>query len=614
MFAMSQSASSDASHDLRQVEQAGADGKLASTSVENLRRWLTEPHYEPYRGQIHALIEAGGWEQLDLLFYEVIPFGTGGRRGQMADLGSATINVRTVAESAHGLATYLESQNGGKGGSAAVAHDTRNRSAEFARLTATTLAANGLKVYFFKEHRSTPELSFAVRHLKCDVGVMISASHNPPADNGFKAYWSSGGQVLPPHDKGIIQHVYDAGQIPTLDFDRAVQDGRIVKVGEEIDRAYLNAVCALSLTDSRDVQIVFTPLHGCGETNVYEVLKNAGFAGLEILESQREPDGNFPNVPDHFPNPERPQVFDAAIARATEIGADVVLASDPDSDRIGVAARGQGGEYRILSGNQVGALCVDYVLRKRAAAGTLSPRSYVIETMVTTPLIAAIARAHKVRCIDNLLVGFKYIGQTMDREGPQDFVFGAEESLGYLAGAYARDKDAAVGALFIAELAAELKGQGKTLLDRLGELYVEHGYFLEAQRSETCPGPSGRQQIEAIMAAFRAAPPSELAGVTLAEVRDYKRNEIRSLPDNQKMAELPEPTGDLMFLDSAPGDFRCSIAVRPSGTEPKIKFYFFAAADVKAAAALGTVKQATDDRLKALQDALSTWVRQQVGR
>jgi len=611
---MSQSASFDISQDLRRLEEAGAGGNLASTSVENLRRWLTEPQYEPYQSQIHSLIAAGSWEQLDLLFYEVIPFGTGGRRGQMADLGSATINVRTVAESAHGLATYLKSQNGGKGGSAAVSHDTRNRSAEFARLTATTLAANGLQVFFFEGHRSTPELSFAVRHLKCDVGVMISASHNPPADNGFKAYWSSGGQVLPPHDKGIIQHVYDAGQIPTLDFDQAVRDGKIVKVGEEVDRTYIEAVRALSLTKSRDVKIVFTPLHGCGETNVFEVLKSAGFDGVEILESQREPNGNFPNVPDHFPNPERPQVFDAAIARAKETAADVVMASDPDSDRVGVAVRNAAGEYRILSGNQVGALCVDYVLRKRAAAGTLSPRSYVIETMVTTPLIAAISRAHKVRCIDNLLVGFKYIGQTMDREGPEDFIFGAEESLGYLAGSYARDKDAAVGALFIAELAAELKAEDKTLLDRLNDLSVEHGYFLEGQRSETCPGPSGRQQIEAIMAAFRTAPPAELAGVTLAEVRDYKRNEVRSLPDNQKMAELPEPTGDLMFLDSAPGDFRCSIAVRPSGTEPKIKFYFFASADVKDASALATVKRHTDERLKALQDALSAWVRQQVGR
>lgn len=600
------------SQDLARIESAAAEKKLAGSSVENLRRWLTEGQYEPYRAKIHALVEAGDWPRLDLLFYEVIPFGTGGRRGLMADLGSATINDRTVAESAHGLASYLQSTNGGRGGRAVVAHDTRNRSAEFARLTATTLAANGLKVFFFPEHRSTPALSFAVRHLKCDVGVVISASHNPPGDNGFKAYWSSGGQVLPPHDKGIIQHVYAAKEIPTVDFDRAVKEARIEILGGEIERAYVSAVAGLSLTKARGVKILFTPLHGVGETNVYAVLSAVGFRDAEIYEPQRQPSGNFPNVPDHFPNPERPQVFDAVIARAKETGADLVMASDPDSDRIGVAARGKDGAFRILSGNQVGALCVDYVLRKRAAAGTLSDRSYVIETMVTTPLIAAIARARKVRCIDDLLVGFKYIGQTMDREGPADFVFGAEESLGYLAGEYARDKDAAVGALFIAELAAELKGEGKTLLDRLDELYVEHGYYLEGQRSETCPGPTGQQQIKAIMAAFRSAPPAELAGGRLAEVRDYQTHEVRSLPGNQRMAVLPEPSGDLLFLDSAPGAFRCSIAARPSGTEPKIKFYFFASAEVPAAGRLAEVKKTTDGQLKAVQDALSAWVRQQV--
>lgn len=607
---MSQTA--DPQADLARIEAAAASKSLSAGSVENLRRWLTEPQYAPYAGKIHALVAAGDWQRLDLLFYEVIPFGTGGRRGLMADLGSATINDRTVAESAHGLASYLKSTNGGKGGSAVVAHDTRNRSVDFARLTATTLAANGLKVYFFNQYRSTPELSFAVRHLGCDVGVVVSASHNPPADNGFKAYWSGGGQVLPPHDKGIIKHVYEAKEIPTLDFDRAVADGKIQVVGEEIDRAYIAAVAALSLTKARDVKIVFTPLHGTGETNVYAVLSAVGFKDVEIYGPQREPNGNFPNVPDHFPNPERPQVFDAVIARAKETGADVVLASDPDADRIGVAVRSKDGAFKILSGNQVGALCVDYVLRKRAAAGTLTDRSYVVATMVTTPLIAEIARAAKVRCIDDLLVGFKYIGQTMDREGPADFLFGAEESLGYLAGQYARDKDAAVGALFTAELAAELKAQGKTLLDRLDELYVEHGYFLEGQRSETCPGPTGQQQIKAIMAAFRSAPPAELAGVTLAVARDYQTHEVRTLPANTRSEALPEPSGDLLFFDSAPGAFRCSIAVRPSGTEPKIKFYFFASAEVPSAAKLAEVKRATDENLKAVQDALSAWVRQQI--
>lgn len=609
---MTHSATDSASFNLPEIEAAAAAGKLAASSVKNLSRWLSEPQYAPYREPIRALVAAGDWERLDLLFYEVIPFGTGGRRGMMADFGSATINDRTIAESAQGLATYLQSQTSRSGGTAVVAHDTRNRSPEFARLAATTLAANGLKVFFFDDHRSTPELSFAVRHLSCDVGVMISASHNPPGDNGFKAYWSNGGQVLPPHDQGIIQHVYAVTSIPTVDFDAAVQQGKIEVIGSAIDRAYIDVVSALSLSKQRDVKLLFSSMHGTGETNVYTVLKAVGFDAVEIYEPHREPNGDFPNVPDHYPNPERPQVFEALIERATESGADVVLATDPDSDRIGVVARDRSGTFHILSGNQVGALCVDFVLRKRSEAGTLTERSYVIETMVTTPLVAAITRSHGVRCIDNLLVGFKYIGQTMDREGPEDFVFGAEESLGYLAGSYARDKDAAVGALFIAELAAELKSEGRTLLERLDELYVEHGFFLEGQRSEACPGPTGRQQIEAIMAAFRAAPPVELAGVSLAAVRDYQQHEVRSLPENKKSSELPEPSGELLFLDSAEGDFRCSIAVRPSGTEPKIKFYFFAAASVPDRDRLDDVKRSTGQRLSDVQDALSNWVRERV--
>ena len=596
---------------LEHVQAAHAAGDLAASSIENLSRWLTEPQYAPWLSRVTAMVAAEDWKSLDLYFYEVIPFGTGGRRGRMAEVGSATVNDRTIAESAFGLASYLKSVKG-KGGRAVIACDTRNKSDHFARLTATTLAAAGVKVFFFPTHRSTPELSFAVRYLKCDVGAMISASHNPPGDNGFKAYWGNGAQVLPPHDKGIIEHVYAAGEIPQVDFDRAVDDGHIEIIGEEIDRAYLDALKALSLSRARGIKLIFTPLHGVGETNVYALLAAVGFRDATIYEPQRDPDGDFPNVPDHFPNPERPQVFAGSIAQADETGADLVLASDPDADRLGVAVRGGNGKFTILTGNQVGALVCDFILRKRAAAGSLSAHSYVVETLVTTPLIAAIAAAKNVRVFDQLLVGFKYIGEVMDREGPEQFVFGAEESLGYLAGSYARDKDAAVAALYIAELAAELKADEKTLLDRLNELYVKHGYFLEGQRSETCPGPTGKTQIEAIMRAFRTAPPAELAGVPWAAVRDYKTHELRSLPANSKSGDLPEPTGDLMFLDSAPGAFRCSVAVRPSGTEPKIKFYFFAQADVPDAGSLASVKSAATAQLTAVQDALSAWVRSQV--
>jgi len=598
----------EATDTIANVEAAAAAGRLSAGSVENIRRWLTEPPYRKYAPRIVQLVEEGKFDELDALFWEVVPFGTGGRRGTMAELGSATINERTIAESAHGLAAYLKDATGAGQGRAVIAHDTRHRSDEFARLTATTLAAHGLTVFFFESHRSTPELSFAVRHLKCDVGVVISASHNPPSDNGFKAYWSSGAQVLPPHDQGIIDCVYEAAEIPTADFDDAVRDGRIQIIGEDVDRAYVDAVTAISLSDARDVPAIYSSMHGVGETNVLRVVQSAGFKGVQLFEPYRAPDGGFPNVPDHYPNPERPVVFDPIIPRAREIGADVILASDPDADRLGVVVCRKDGGSEHLTGNRIGALLADYILRKRAAKGTLSPRHYVVETLVTTPLIAAIARSHGVRAIDDLLVGFKYIAETMDAEGPERFVFGAEESLGYLAGTYARDKDAAIAALYLLENAAELRQQGRTLLDRLDELFVEHGYHQETQASKVCTGASGKEQIDRLMAAFRESPPTILAGVPLARVRDYRRHEVRALPDNSRIEDLPKPSGNLLFFESTEADGDFGIAVRPSGTEPKIKFYFFARQPVADAASLAASKANCDRRLETVKDELLQWI------
>lgn len=592
------------------LEAAVAAKKLSDSAAANIKRWLTESGYAAYRPKVLALVEAQNFAELDRLFWEVIPFGTGGRRGLMADIGSATMNERTVAESANGLAEYLQQAKGKFGGSAVIAHDTRHRSREFAELSARVLSARGLHVHLFESHRSTPELSFAVRHLRCDVGLMITASHNPPSDNGVKAYWSTGAQVLPPHDKGIIACVYETNQVLADDLDQAVAENRIELVGEEIDDAYTRAVRMLSLSSSRDVPVLYTPLHGVGETSVYRVLDEAGFEGLSIFEPHRAPDGSFPNVPNHFPNPELPAVFDAPIEEAKKIGAALVLASDPDADRLGVAVRDARGNYVHLTGNRIGALLTDYVCRKRRAVGTLGPQHYVVETLVTTPLIAAIAKGYKIRAVDNLLVGFKYIAQTMDRDGPDRFVFGAEESLGYLAGSYARDKDAAIAALYLCECAAELRKQNKTLLDRLDELYLEHGYYVESQKSETCQGPKGKVLIEKLMDELARNPPATIAGINLARVRDYQHHEIRRLPDNDRITDLPEPKGELVIFESVPGDCQISFAARPSGTEPKIKFYFFAKAACAAPEALPDVKAQTDGRLKEFQTALSAWVQQ----
>ena len=354
------------------VAAARDRGDLSAGAAENIAAALADEHRADSHAGIRSLIDAGDWQELDALYFEVIPFGTGGRRGRMSDFGTATMNPRTVAESADGLARYLKSQfpeKAAKRGElkAVVAHDTRNRSEEFARLTATTLAANGVRTFVFRGHRSTPELSFAVRRLDCDAGVVISASHNPPSDNGFKAYWNTGGQVLPPHDGGIIEAVYNSAAIPTVDFDEACDDGLIEQIGEQADGPYVDAVADLSLSGSRDVKAIFTPLHGVGETNVYAVLDRAGFRDVELLASQRDPDGGFPTVDANFPNPERIEVYGPAIERANQTGADLVLATDPDADRLGVVAKDSSGEYRHLSGNRVGALICDHVLRKRAS-------------------------------------------------------------------------------------------------------------------------------------------------------------------------------------------------------------------------------------------------------
>lgn len=593
---------------LAKLFAASVEERITQSAATNCRRWLTEAPFASYVPRILELLDDDQFDELDRLFWEVIPFGTGGRRGTMGELGSATINERTIGESAQGLAVYMKQATGKATGTAVVTCDTRLRSDEFAKLTATTLAANGLKVHFFESHRSTPELSFAVRHLNCDVGVMISASHNPPSDNGFKAYWSTGGQVLAPHDQGIIDCVYQCGEIEKVDFDQAVASGQIEVVGEKVDLEYLNRLQSMSLSQARDVKAIYSPLHGVGETSIFRMLCEAGFDGVTIFEPQRKPDGNFSNVPDQLPNPERPEVFTPAIELAQSSEAALVLASDPDADRLGIAVRNQDGDYVHFTGNRIGVLIADYVLRKRTAADTLSPQHYVVETLVTTPLIGRIATAAGVRIIDDLLVGFKYIGETMDREGPERFVFGAEESLGYLAGDYARDKDAAIAALYILELAAELQAEQKTLLDRLDELFVEHGYFTESQTSVACKGASGKAQIDALMSAFRTRPPADLAGITLTRARDYGTHEIRELPANKQTEPLPEPQGNLVIFESKSGACKISFAARPSGTEPKIKFYYFAEAECQGKASLDAVKESTETTLQQFKDALTGWV------
>lgn len=606
------SSSLDPQQAIEIARTAVGEKQLSESALTNMQKWLTEPQYACYQQSILKLVEAKDFGTLDTCFWEVIPFGTGGRRGLMSDFGSATINERTIAESAHGLAAYFKKFAETSSGKAAIAYDSRINSERFARIAATVIAAHGLTVYFFKVPRSTPELSFAVRHLGCDVGAMITASHNPPSDNGFKAYWSTGGQVLPPHDQGIIDEVYQATEIPSISFDDAVEQGLIQLIDEDVASEYRNSVVEHSHSTNRDLNGFFTPLHGVGEVSVYQVLQQAGFEQIQRFEPQCEQNGNFPNVPDHLPNPERTEVFQPAVELAKETGAEIILASDPDADRMGVCVKNSADEFIHLTGNQVGALLADYVLRKRQEEGTLTPRHYIIETIVTTPLIAEITRNANVRIINNLLVGFKYIAETMDAEGPEDFVFGTEESLGYLSGVYCRDKDAAIAALWVCELAAELKSEGKTLINRLDELYLAHGYHLEGQVSKVCKGSQGNEQIKQIMKAFRNTPPEKLGNLTFRLVRDYQNLEIRALPENTPSETFSKPQGNvLMFEAEGEGSsVTVQLGVRPSGTEPKIKFYYFAQSEVTASDQLAKTKSEVQSTIESFKASLMDWIDQ----
>ncbi len=605
---------------LEQVAQAEKGEDLSKAAAANMRRWLTEPPFARYRDRLTEDIARGNWKDLDDAFYAVLEFGTGGRRGRMYPVGTNVLNERTMAESARGLADYVVRTKGAEASrSCVIARDPRHNSPEFARLCARVLAAAGFTVYLFEEPRSTPLLSFAVRHLNCDAGIMITASHNPPSDNGFKCYAATGGQVIPPDDAGIIECVKAASdrEIPEADFDKAVADGSIVLAGAEVDEAYLNAVVGESVSHARDLSIVYTPMHGVGETSVAAALTRAGFAKVNVLESQRTPNGDFPNVPGHVSNPEIARTLDAAIAEARATNAELVIASDPDADRIGVAVPVTGdprGEWTTLDGNQIGVLIAAFVMKETEAAGRLRKDHYLVTTLVSTEMARALANREGIRTEDDLLVGFKWIGKRIDEAGPIGFLFGFEESHGYLKGTYARDKDASVAALLFAELAATVKDRKQTVLEYLDDLYIDVGHYGERLINKVMTGRQGAAQIKQLMAAFRETPPMHIGGLDVVDVYDYKTHEIR--PVSAKGNEprlLANPSGDLLIFHlSAPG---VRFAARPSGTEPKIKFYLFARTDTEGVndrEKLVEIKRQTAQRLDQMASDIEKYVQQAV--
>ena len=592
---------------LTQVQQAADAGKLTKGAVANLRRWLTEPRYAEYGAAIVEHIRGGQWKVLDDAFWTVIPFGTGGRRGRMYPIGSNMINDRTIGESAQGLADYVKQNRSGSGPlSCAIAYDTRHNSPHFARLCAEIMVAAGFRVYFLDDYRSTPELSFLVRHKRCCCGIMVTASHNPPSDNAVKAYWSTGGQILPPHDTGVIERVMNVDRIERVDFDAAVADGRIELCREEVDQAFLEALKRQAFAGPRDVRIIYSPLHGVGASAVLPALRADGFEEVELFGPHAEPSGDFPNVPQHVSNPENTAVFDAIIEHARKVKAELILATDPDCDRLGCAAPctlDSSGEWRTFSGNQIGVLLADYLLEKRKKAGMLSPSHYVVKTLVTTEMIRRIAESYGVRTFGDLLVGFKWIAGVVDEQGPDHFVFGTEESHGYLVGQYARDKDGAVACMLMAELAAHAKSQKLSLHQKLESLYWQHGYHAERLMTQTMPGSEGMARMQALMEKFRKEPPRQLGGLAVKTVRDYEQGQRITV--GGAVEPLSGPRGDLVIFDLAEtGNY---VAARPSGTEPKVKFYMFTCVAPEQLANLEDAAAEMQERLDLFQKDLQAF-------
>jgi len=594
----------DPEQTLSLLETAAADGKLSDTAVDNIRDWLTNPHLAEYAPLVAEHIENQMWQELDDAFWTIIPFGTGGRRGKLYPIGTNAINDRTIGESAQGLADYVREHTDEETPGCAIAYDTRHRSRDFAELCSEIMMAAGFKVYFLDGYRSTPEISFAVREKNCACGIMITASHNPPSDNAVKVYWSTGGQLLPPHDRGVIERVGQVTEIKRGNFQEGLDSGRIVYCQEEVDAAFIRAVVEQSIPGPRDLKVIYTPLHGVGTSAVCPALEAAGFTDVEVFGLHAQPDPDFTNVPGHVANPENPAVFEAIIQRAKEVGADVVMATDPDADRLGCAAPRSfkpGAEWGTITGNQIGSLLSDFLLDSLKEAGTLTPEHYIVKTLVTTELMRRIADQYNVRCVGDLLVGFKWIGGVMDDLGPERFVFGAEESYGFLAGTHARDKDGAVAAMLLAELAARLKSQGRTLHQRLDELFCKYGYHAETQISVRMPGADGMDRMKALMAGLRENPPAMIGGMKVAQSRDYLSNKVVHAGGDSE--PLEGPTGDIVILDlELEGNY---VAVRPSGTEPKVKFYMFAYQSPTRITNLETTRTEIAERMALMEEDLA---------
>ena len=539
--------------------------------------WLQNPYFDAAtKEELRAI--ADDEKEIEDRFYRQLEFGTGGLRGVIG-AGTNRMNIYVVRRATQGLANYIAKVDK-KAQGVAIAYDSRHMSPEFAEEAALCLAANGIKAYIFESLRPTPELSFAVRHLGCVAGINVTASHNPPEYNGYKVYWEDGAQITPPHDSGImgeVKSISDWNTVKTMDKAEAEKAGLFQVIGKEVDDAYMAELKKQVIhmdaieKEGKNLKIVYTPLHGTGNIPARRILKELGFENVYVVKEQELPDGDFPTV--SYPNPEAAEAFELGLKLAKEVDADLVLATDPDADRLGVRVKDKNGEYHDLTGNMSGCLLANYELSQRKAVnGSLPEDGALIKTIVTTNLADAIAKGYGVNLIE-VLTGFKFIGQQIlgfENSGKGSYLFGFEESYGCLIGTYARDKDAIVATMALCEAAAYYKTQGKTLWDAMIEMYEQFGYYKDAIQSVTMKGIEGLQKIQEIMNSLRQNPPAEFAGHKVTAVRDYKADTITDVATGA-VKPTGLPNSNVLYYELTDDAWVC---VRPSGTEPKVKFYY----------------------------------------
>ncbi|HEX5023787.1 MAG TPA: phospho-sugar mutase [Agriterribacter sp.] len=560
---------------------------------DRVAEWLNGNYDEATKAEIKK-IQSENPDELTEAFYRNLEFGTGGLRGIMG-VGTNRINKYTIGMATQGYANYLNQSFPGGDVKVAVAHDSRNNSRAFAEITANVMAANGIKVFLFESLRPTPELSFAIRTLGCQGGVVCTASHNPKEYNGYKAYWNDGGQLVPPHDKNVIKEVDKIAAVDEVKWSGGEE--RITLIGKEIDEAYLEMAKSLSvypeaIARQHDLKIVYTPIHGTGIMLVPELLKRYGFTDVTIIKEQAEPDGNFPTVV--YPNPEESEAMSIGLEKAKSIDADILLGTDPDADRVGIAVKDTKGNWVLVNGNQTALLAFSYLIEARKSKGIAKPTDMVVKTIVTTDMIDRFAEKNGVTCY-NVLTGFKWIAELIkEKEGVEDYIIGGEESYGLLVGPKLRDKDAVSAVAILSEMAAYEKDKGRSLFEKLIDLYVQYGFYKENLISITKKGMRGQEEIAEMMQAYRDNTPKSINGSPVVQLLDYELSKGKN-PATGEEWDIKLPKSNVLQFITEDGS---KISARPSGTEPKIKFYFSVNAALGNADDFDKVSAALDKRIQ----------------